>query len=72
MRQLSIWDSMRTATIPAAVTAVVLGSQCSSVRTLFLNASDVGLADVDIAILAAMTRLTRLEVSCGAPMCRPS
>ncbi len=64
IRQLDVCDHMRSQTIPAALTAVVLGSQCRSVESLFLIATDVGLAGVDIAVLAAMTRLTRLEV-CG-------
>jgi len=50
--------------MPVAVTATVLGSQCSSLQLLHLGAPDVGLTGVEIAVLAAMTRLTSLEV-CG-------
>ena len=65
IQQLSMWDHVRTRTMPAVVMAMVLGSQCSSLQGLFIIATDVGLAGVEIAVLAAMTRLTYLEVSCG-------
>ena len=51
--------------MPAVVTAIVLGSQCRSLQSAYLVAPDVGLTGVEIAVLAAMTRLTSLEVRGG-------
>ena len=64
VRQLSMRDSQErdTATLPAAVTTALIGSQCGSLLTLSISAADVGLAGAHIIALAALTALTRLEV----------
>ena len=54
-------------TMPAAVTTMIVGSQCDSLTRLSISASDVGLAGQDIAALTALTRLTCLEV-CKGPL----
>ena len=56
--------------MPAAVTAILLGSQCGSLQSVYLRAPDVGLAGVEIAVLAALTRLTSLSVCVELINCR--
>ena len=62
MRRLQLSDWLDTQTMPTAVTATMLGSQCGSLLELHIVAPDVGLAGPNIAILAALTRLTFLDV----------
>ena len=62
IRELYIWDDFVIGAVPAAVMAAALGSQCSSLEELGLHAADVSLASHDIAVLAVLTRLTRLQV----------
>ncbi len=62
IRKLFIQDELVIGTLPAAVMAAVLGSQCSSLEGLYVHAADVSLAGQDIAALAVLTRLTMLQV----------
>jgi len=64
MRHISIADRVFSNTMPTAVTAAMLGSQCGSLLTLRIATEETGLADADrhIAALATLTRLQRLEV----------
>ena len=81
MRHLSIEDSVFSDTMPTAVTAAMLGSQCSSLLTLRIGTMETGLADADreITALAMLTWLQELEVrrdphhgvmklACGGPL----
>ena len=60
--RLALIDLVKVEVMPTAVTATVLGSQCSSLLELELRAPNVGMAGPKIAALAALTRLTRLDV----------
>ena len=62
IRELYIQDGLVTGTMPAAVMAAVLGSQCSSPERLYMHAAHVCLADQDIAALAVLTGLKSLQV----------
>lgn len=54
--------------MPAVVAATIFGSQCSSLLSLSIQIPLVSLAGADeITALAALTRLTHLEV-CGSLM----
>jgi len=55
-------DGLNIESMPTAVTATILGSQCGSLVELDIWAPDVGMAGPNIAALAALTRLTRLDV----------
>ena len=48
--------------MPAVTTAMIMGSQCSSLRELCVEVNGVGLDGVEVAALAALTRLHKLEV----------
>ncbi len=61
-------DSILTETMPAAVTAAVIGSQCGSLERLYIKPPDVGLAGYEIAALAVLTRLTCLQVRTSLPV----
>ena len=69
VRQLFIsngWSFDQTndgaAPLPAAVTRIILGSQCSSLLALCIMAEDVGLRGSDMTALAGLTRLRCLKV----------
>ncbi len=62
MRNLSIEDSKLVGTMPPVVTATALGSQAGSLQMLRFKAETVGFTGVEIAALAALTRLWCLEV----------
>ncbi len=62
VRNLSIEDSKLVGTMPPVVTATALGSQSGSLEMLHLKAESVGFTGVEIAALAALTRLQCLEV----------
>lgn len=62
MRSLCVEDGVRDLTMPAVVTAIILGSQCGSLLTLSIEAPAVGLAGASVAALAALTRLRDLKV----------
>ncbi len=62
MLRLKLTDLVYVEVMPTAVTATILGSQCSSLLELELVAPIVGMAGPNIAALAALTRLTRLDV----------
>ena len=67
MRRLTLYDELYTETMPAALTASMLSSQCGSLVELDVAAPVVGLAGPNVAILAALTRLTLLEVRTSSP-----
>ena len=48
--------------MPSMVVATICGSQCGSLRSLYLELGTVGLLGSQIAALAALTRLEHLEV----------
>jgi len=64
VRGLSVQDSevFDDLTMPAAVAATMLGSQCASLLQLRVAAVNVGLLGTQVAALAALTRLTHLRV----------
>ena len=62
IRKLFISDELLTGSLPAAVTAAVLGTQCSSLEVLRVHVAAVSLCGEDIAALAVLTRLTSLQV----------
>ena len=69
MRQLNISDGWSfdprrdgAAPLPAEVTRVIIGSQCSSLLALCIMAEDVGLRGSDMTALVALTRLRCLKV----------
>ena len=62
MRQLSVENTMSPVGMPAAVTARVLSSQCSSLETLSIEALTAGLSGAEFGALASLTRLRDLEV----------
>ena len=51
-----------TATVPAVVAATMFGSQCGSLLSLSIMVPTVGLEGDGITALAALTRLTYLDV----------
>ena len=67
VRRLHIDPMMLYPAMPAAVTTMIVGSQCGSLQQLFIAARDVGLAGQNIAALAALMRLRCLEV-CIRPL----
>lgn len=62
MLSLRLGEWLLVETMPTAVTATILGSQCNSLLQLELVAPSVGMAGPNIAALAALTRLAHLDV----------
>jgi len=62
VRRLTMHDLRYTETMPAALAASMLSSQCSSLLELDMVSPVVGLAGPSVAALAALTRLTFLDV----------
>ena len=63
MQRLSLYGWTTTEIMPALVTGIMLASQCSSLLELDIVAPAVGLAGPEIAAVAALTRLRRLQVT---------
>ena len=55
-------DADRCNTMPAELTATILGTQCSSLLALCITAQDVGSAGDEFAALVVLKRLECLQV----------
>lgn len=67
VRRLILFDKLYTETMPAALAASMFSSQCGSLLELDMVAPTVGLAGSHVATLAALTRLTLLDVRTNGP-----
>ena len=60
---LNIYDwSQLVNVLPSLAVATIFGSQCGSLQALSIDGAAVGLLGSEIAALAALTGLRRLEV----------
>ena len=63
IRWLNIYDGASLMnTLPSMVLATMFGSQCGSLQALSLELQSTSLLGTEIAAVAALTRLKRLEV----------